>query len=106
MGYILTKEFRHELYKKALEAYINPDLYQYGLCNAIEQAHHFFKHEHFVKKYDYWETRTWPGLSNHPECYPEIIKYKPEIRRMYWFPLEDNKTRIFILTQTIKETRP
>lgn len=106
MGYILTKEFRHELYKKTLEAYLNPDLHRYGICGALEQAHHFLFYGNFVGKKDYWERRNWPLLGTSPESYPEISKYEPENHGMYWFPLEDTKSRIFILMQAIEETKP
>jgi len=106
MEYILTKEFRHELYKKALEAYLDPKLYQWGLCNAIEQAHHFLQYGNFVSPFGHWKRRTWPLLCGNEENYPELSKYKPEDCGCYWFPLEDNKIRIFIFTQAIEETRP
>lgn len=35
------------------------------------------------------------------------MKHKPkDYYSAYWFPLEDTKSRIFILEQAIEETRP
>lgn len=103
---MFTKEFRHELYKKTLEAYLNPDLYQFGLCNAIEQAHHFLKYGRFVILGEEWERRTWPLLCDNEEIYPEIFKHEPKNHGVYWFPIAHTKSRVFILMQAIEETKP
>lgn len=94
------KKTRNIIYKRALELYMedvrtanNPSGLCYYLVDAICE-----------KKYQYssWYKNRTGGLIT--LLLPEIYKHTPTSYYVFWFPLDDTKSRIDILNQAIKET--
>ena len=91
----LTREQRHEVYKAALEYYVeySNETDFFGLCWAIHAG-------------DCGIER--PDIYDYPAQYPEIFKHAPKFaeRKNYWWPVYNREIRISVLKQTIEETKP
>jgi len=97
MELTFTKEQRHSIYKRALRAYkldIKYSHYLGGLCHYCRQS---------AKQEDYLIADSI-GLI--VEALPELFSKKPFDAGMYWWDRRDTVSRINVLNQCIKETKP
>lgn len=87
----LTKEERHEIYKRALEWLIKHkqggDIYgQHGLCLLL-----------LIKPIGRFEL----------EDFPEVLAHKPEVVKGCWWPIDiDDPNRERVLRDAIEKTKP
>ncbi len=110
----LTKEFRHKVYKKALEIYIEHSN-TYGMCYAINNAMFVCCGIEYapLRDDDYYTTliENYKDVSPYHfiNQWPEIFNRKPEVPwdGAYWFSFstEGINKRKAILRAAIKETR-
>lgn len=95
-----TKKVRNVIYKEALKLYlqdVNTVNYPSGLCHYIITVI-------YAKRYNFRKWYSNRTTSNLFYLFPEIDKHRPLRLCIFWFPLDDTKTRIQILEQAIKET--
>jgi len=92
---VLTKEERHEVYKKTLEGFTNVKALV-GICYYMQQA--------LIKLYKDWHNvAPYSKMSQ----FPEIYKHKPKGKRrgQEWWDYSDRQVRRRILQQAIRETK-
>jgi hypothetical protein len=110
----LTREFKHKVYKRALEIY-TASTKTYGLCHCINRAlfdccNIAYISLHSNNYYDNLiENYRDINIYHFFDAWPEIAKHKPELTwsSSYWFSFYANgiNRRKAILRAAIKETR-
>ena len=112
----LTKEFKHNVYKRALEVYNETNVIgmpRSGICLSLYKAlviccglqyieFNTYEYEKAIK--NFWYINPYENL----KVWEEVYKCKPSEHRgsTYWFELNDTQSRVDILESAIKETLP
>lgn len=108
----LPKEFRNAVYSETLYNYHFKHVVlnckgTLGLCYYLRLSVQVLKHKKAWKKLFKKISDEDINPYFNMQCYPEILKHKPEYANetMFWFPETDTDKRIEILKQAIEETK-
>lgn len=95
-----------KLMKIALKYYI--DMFsacKYGICEVICKCSHRINKEECEYLHDKYRNltcfRTYIHVNSVQTLFPELLKYKPDNNKQYWWNKNNKKIRIKVMTELI-----